>query len=199
MIQQYTRLTTDLERAEWLLPTLARVVFAGVLLFYFWVSAMTKLGDGAAGLIWLSDTAYVQIFPKAVEAVNYDASQLGLGYWLVAVIGTWSEFLLPLFITLGLLTRLSALGMIGFVLVQSYVDITGHAVGPKTTGAWFDHISGAAIADQRALWVLLLMILVVKGAGPVSVDAALAPLKNVIPACRAAPPPAPERRPVRPS
>jgi putative oxidoreductase len=178
MIQQYSRLTALLERADWLLPTLARVVFAGVLLFYFWVSAMTKFGDGFGGLIWLSDTAYVQIFPKAVEALDYDASQLGVGHKLIAVMGTWAEFLLPLLITLGLLTRLSALGMIGFVLIQSFVDITGHVVGAKTTGMWFDHISDAAIVDQRALWLLLLMILVVKGAGPVSADAALLSLRR---------------------
>ncbi|ASM71613.1 MULTISPECIES: DoxX family protein [Roseobacteraceae] len=169
MTQFYSSL---LARADWLLPTLARLIFAGVLLFYFWVSALTKLGDGITGLIWLSDTAYVQIFPKAMEAAGYDQSQLGAGHWLVAVLGTWAEFVLPLFITIGLLTRLSALGMIGFVAVQSYVDIFGHEVGAKTTGAWFDHVAGAAIADQRALWVMLLVVLVIKGAGPLSVDAA---------------------------
>ncbi|WP_028958255.1 DoxX family protein [Sulfitobacter sp. 20_GPM-1509m] len=173
MIRTYTRLTTALDRADWLLPTLARVVFVGVLLLYFWVSALTKLGEGAGGLLWLSDTAYMQIFPKAVEAAGYDAAQLGWGYRLAAVLGTWAEFLLPLCIAIGLMTRLSALGMIVFVAVQSYVDIYGHDVGAKTTGAWFDHISNAAIVDQRALWVLLLMILVVKGAGPLSLDAAL--------------------------
>ena len=157
MIRTYTRLTTALDRADWLLPTLARVVFVGVLLLYFWVS----------------DTAYMQIFPKAVEAAGYDAAQLGWGYRLAAVLGTWAEFLLPLCIAIGLMTRLSALGMIVFVAVQSYVDIYGHDVGAKTTGAWFDHISNAAIVDQRALWVLLLMILAVKGAGPLSLDAAL--------------------------
>ena len=49
MIQRYTRLTATLDRADWLLPTLARVVFVGVLLLYFWVSALTKLGDGVGG------------------------------------------------------------------------------------------------------------------------------------------------------
>ncbi|MCR8827979.1 DoxX family protein [Pseudosulfitobacter koreensis] len=173
MSQLYTRMTATLDRADGLLPTLARLVFAGVLLFYFWVSAMTKLGDGFAGLIWLSDTAYVQMFPKAMEAAGYDASQLGAGYWLVAVAGTWAEFLLPLMIVVGLLTRMSALGMIVFVGVQSYVDIFGHGVSAETIGTWFDHLAGGAIADQRAFWVLILLVLVVKGAGPISVDAAI--------------------------
>lgn len=173
MMELYTRLTSRLDRADWLLPTLARVVFAGVLLFYFWVSAMTKLGDGLGGLIWLSDTAYVQIFPKAMDAAGYDASQLGLGYWLVAVMGTWAEFLLPFLIVVGVLTRASALGMIGFIAVQSYVDVYGHGVDAATWGTWFDNVSGAAIADQRAFWVFLLMVLVIKGGGPISLDAAV--------------------------
>ena len=36
-------------RLAWLSPTLARLVFAGVLLVYFWNSARTKLGDGPLG------------------------------------------------------------------------------------------------------------------------------------------------------
>ena len=38
------------DRAEWLLPLLARLVFAGVLLTYFWASGLTKLGDGIGGI-----------------------------------------------------------------------------------------------------------------------------------------------------
>lgn len=164
-----------LERNDWALPTLARLVFAGVLFSYFWVSAKTKLGEGLAGVFQLSDSAYIQIFPKAVEAAGYDTSQLGLFHWIVALAGTWAEFVLPVLIVIGLLTRLSAIGMVGFVVVQSIVDITGHGVAGKDIGAWFDKASGALIADQRALWIMLLLILVFKGAGPLSFDRALKP------------------------
>lgn len=173
MIQLYARTTALLDRADWPLPTLARIVFAGALLFYFWISAMTKLGDGFAGLIWLSDTAYVQMFPKAMDAAGYDAGALGAGYWLVAVAGTWAEFVLPFMIAVGLFTRASALGMIVFVGVQSYVDIHGHDLRAGTIGRWFDHLADGAIADQRAFWVFVLLVLVFKGAGPVSLDAAI--------------------------
>lgn len=166
-----------LERADWILPTLARLVFAGVLLMYFWVAGMTKLGDG--GLIGIFDPAigaYAQIFPKAMEAVSYDVTQLGLFHKLVVIAGTLAEFILPLLIVIGLLTRLSALGMIGFVIIQSLTDIYGHgATDDKALGAWFDRMSDALIMDQRALWILLLLILVFKGAGPISFDRALAP------------------------
>jgi putative oxidoreductase len=84
--------------------------------------------------------------------------------------GAWAEFLLPLLLILGLFTRLAALGMIGFVMMQSLTDIFGHMVGPETVGAWFDHIPDAAILDQRALWIMLFITLICKGAGPMSLD-----------------------------
>ena len=83
--------------------------------------------------------------------------------------GTYAEYIL-LLIIIGFLTRLAAIGMIGFVVVQSIVDITGHGVGWADWGAWFDKASGALIMDQRTLWVFVLLVLVVRGAGPFSVD-----------------------------
>ena len=43
LIALHDRIFTPLERADWLLPTLARLVFAGVLLGYFWAS-LAELG-----------------------------------------------------------------------------------------------------------------------------------------------------------
>jgi putative oxidoreductase len=154
---------------DWLLPTLARVVFAGVLFSYFWTSAGTKLD----GLFTPALGAYAQIFPKQFEAVGYDVSQMGLWHRLVVLAGAWAEYLLPVLIVIGLLTRLAALGMIGFVVVQSLTDIWGHGAG---AGAWFDAASDALILDQRALWCLLLAVLILKGAGPLSADRLLRPL-----------------------
>ena len=155
-----------------LLPTLARLVFAGVLLMYYWNSGLTKLGDGILGFLQPSAGAYVQIFPKAMEAVGYDTSQLTLFHWAVVTGGTIAEFVLPLLIVIGLFTRLAAVGMIGFIVVQSLTDLFGHGgiAHEGTLGAWFDRMSDALILDQRAFWVLCLLILVLKGAGAVSVD-----------------------------
>jgi putative oxidoreductase len=149
------------------LPLLARIVFAGVLLIYFWASARTKLGSGAFGL---SDGAYIQIFPKTTEAFGYDFSRFTFFHDLVVFAGTWAEFILPLLILVGLATRLAALGMIGFVLVQSLVDVTGHGLGGADLGAWFDRASDALILDQRGLWIFLLLALVMTGGGALSVD-----------------------------
>jgi putative oxidoreductase len=157
----------------WILPTLARLVFAATLLRYFWASAATKLGDGPLGLFNPGVGAYFQIFPKKTDAVYGDVSQLGWFEYAVVLGGTVAEYLLPLLLVVGLLTRLSALGMIGFVLVQSLTDIYGHNVDAATIGSWFDRGSGALILDQRAFWVFLLIVLAVKGAGPLSLDAVI--------------------------
>ncbi|MDP4031782.1 MAG: DoxX family membrane protein [Pseudorhodobacter sp.] len=167
LISIYENLTRWLDAlAPVVLPTLARLVFAGVLLIYFWSSAQTKL----AGPLTPSAGAYIQIFPRAIEAFGYDFSKLGLFHRVVVLAGTWAEFALPLLIVLGLLTRLAALGMVGFVTVQSFTDVLGHGVAGDDLGAWFDAASGALILDQRALWLCLLAVLVFKGAGPLSLD-----------------------------
>lgn len=158
----------------WFLGLLARLVFAAVLLVYYLNSAGTKVGDGIAGFFSIGDNAYFQILPSVVEAYGYDASQVPFfPYDIIVFAGTYAEFLLPILIVLGLFTRLASLGMIGFILVQSYVDIAFHGADAKTIGSWFDRFADAAILDQRALWVFLLLTLVVKGAGMVSLDSVL--------------------------
>ncbi|MEL6595664.1 MAG: DoxX family protein [Pseudomonadota bacterium] len=171
IISLHNRAANGLSRsADWVTPTAARLIFAAVLFSYYWSSATTKLGDGILGFLRPSSGAYIQIFPKAVEAVGYDTSQLGAFHWLVVVAGTWAEFILPVLIVLGLLTRLASIGMIGFIAVQTLVDITGHNLAAADIGAWFDKGASSLIADQRALWVFLLLVLVFRGAGPLSLD-----------------------------
>ena len=152
--------------SPWLLTTLARFLFAALLLNYFWRSAWTKFD----GIFSLSLGAYVQIFPKAMEAVGYDPGQLSFIHTLIALAGSYAEVILPALLLIGLLTRLAALGMIGFVTVQSIVDIVGHDLVSKDVGRWFDGDPGSLILDQRALWVFLFLFIVFKGAGPYSVD-----------------------------
>jgi len=156
---------------SWLPGLLARLVFAAVLLVYFYNSALKKVGDGALGLLTVTDNAYFQILPPVVEQYGYDASQIPLFPWdIIVYLGTYSEFILPALIILGLFTRLAALGMIVFIAVQSYVDIAFHGADAETIGAYFDRFSDAVILDQRALWVFLLAYLVIHGAGKVSLD-----------------------------
>ena len=137
LVTYYLRFCALMARADWLVPTLARLVFAGVLLSYFWVSGLTKLGDGLFGIFMPSAGAYAQIFPRAMEAVGYDHGQLGVLHWLVVLAGTWAEFLLSFLIVTGLLTRLAALGMIGFVALQTLTDLFGHGAIAEPGGKWF--------------------------------------------------------------
>lgn len=175
LISRLNSLAAPLGRLDRALPDVARVSFAAVLLNYFWASGLTKLGEGVFGFLSPSVGAYAQIFPKQMEAVLYDTSQLGAFHWAVVVAGTWAEFILPALLVLGLLTRYAALGMIGFITVQSLTDLYGHGAidHAETVGKLFDRLPDAVILDQRLLWVFLLLTLVIKGGGMLSLDRAL--------------------------
>jgi len=170
MIALYDRTTHMLNAsADSILPTLARFVFAATLLFYFWASGLTKF-DGTPFTPGIG--GYAQIFPKAMEAVGFDASQLSIYHWAVVVAGTLAEFILPLMLVVGAFTRFAALGMVGFVIVQSLTDLYGHGgiAHTETLGVWFDRLPTSAILDQRAFWMVVLVTLVLKGGGPLSID-----------------------------
>jgi putative oxidoreductase len=182
LLSLYSRAANGLNRSDWLLPSFARFLFAASLFGYFWASAKTKLGDGILGLFSPSTGAYAQIFPKAFEAVGYDASQFGIFHWAVVMAGTYAEFVLPILIVLGLFTRLAALGMIGFVVVQTLTDLYGHGGinHIETLGAWFDRLPDGIVLDQRGFWMLLLVTLVMKGAGPLSGDRLLTMVRGPV-------------------
>jgi putative oxidoreductase len=61
--------------------------------------------------------------------------------------------------------------MIGFVGVMSLTDIYGHGIDAQTIGALFDGDPYAVIADQRLLWVIMLVVLMATGGGTFSLDA----------------------------
>lgn len=151
----------------WFIATAARVIFASVLLQFFWSSGKTKLGDS---IFELSLGAYAQVFPKKLEALGYDISQMSGFDTLVVFAGTYAEFLLPAMVVLGLFTRLASIGMIGFIGVMTIVDITGHGLDAGTIGVMFDRLPYGLIADQRLMWVFVLVIPIIMGAGPLSVD-----------------------------
>ncbi len=171
LLALYDRITVGLDAiAPAVLPSVARLVFAATLFTYYLNAGFAKLGDGFLGLFAPGAGAYVTIFPRQFEAVGYDVSQFGFIHWVVAFAGTWGEIILPLLIVAGLFTRIAAAGMIVVVLVQSWVDIVGHGLAEADIGSWFDNLPTAVVLDQRAFWVVLLLILVFRGAGPLSVD-----------------------------
>ena len=157
--------------AGWFTGLAARFTFASVLFFYYFHSGTQKLGDGFLGLFSPSLGAYASILPTQMEQVGYEPSALAFFPWHVIVFaGTWTEIILPILIVIGLFSRIAAIGMIIFVVVQSYVDITGHLIDPASIGAMFDRLSDGVIYDQRLLWVTLLVLIVVNGPGKLSAD-----------------------------
>ena len=157
--------------ADWLPGLLARLVFASVLFVYYLNSAQTKVGEGLLGFFQLRPGAYIQIlgFP-ALDAVGGDPAALSLFQKLTVLAGTYAEFALPILVVIGLFSRLAALGMMGFVAVQSLVDVTIHELDEKSVGAPFDRFPDAVIWDQRMLWLFPLAYLVLRGPGLISVD-----------------------------
>lgn len=177
LITLHTAVFDRIERLEpAILPTLARFIFAAVLFIYYWNSAVLKLGDGGIGSLFAPNAnMFGQMLPRAAEAVLWDITQATAGQKAIMLAGTWGEFILPVLLVLGLLTRYAAIGMIGFIAVQSWVDLFGHGGidSAETLGAWFDNLPDGIILDQRAFWIFLLLYLVFRGAGPVSLDALL--------------------------
>lgn len=155
-----------------MLSTPARLVFLMTLAPYYWVSAQTKLGDGFWGFLNPSDGAYYQIFPHAYEAAGFDKTAMALWQDLMVLAGTWGEFILPFLLIIGFMTRATAIGMIGFVIVQTVVDLFGHGAinDPVALGAFFDKNPSSLLTDQRLLWIMLLFVPVIHGGGIISVD-----------------------------
>ncbi len=160
---------------SWATGLFARFVFASVLMNFFVNSARAKLIDptgqgGALDFLTVEPIAIRQIAPEAFKAAGGDTSQIDLLTWLVAYAGTYAEFLLPIFVVIGLFTRLSSIAMIGFIGVMTYVDVFGHGARFDLS-KMFDGRANDNFVDQRLLWLFPLVYLVIRGAGLVSLDA----------------------------
>lgn len=154
----------------WFVELSARLVFAAVLLPYYLNSAATKPGEGVFGILAPSAGAFAQILPAVAERYVYDTSAIPVLPWhLIVIAGTLAEFVLPVLIVAGLFARPAALGMIAFMLVQTWVDLAFHGAA---LGAPFDGQPGDLV-DQRLLWLFVLGVLAVRGAGAISLDAVL--------------------------
>ncbi len=169
----YSGFFGSIERAldGWFTGFAARFTFCSVLGLYYLNSGWLKFGDGVFGFLSPGDGAYATIIPSVMDAAGYDIEAIPFFPWyLIVLAGTLAEVLLPIMIALGLFTRIAALGMIVFIVVQSYVDIVFHGLEPKFVGTMFDRVQDAVIYDQRLLWIFVLVVLVIKGGGKLSLD-----------------------------
>lgn len=111
----------------------------------FWRSGQTKIEEGS----WftISENAYY-LFQEEYKGVPLPPN-------LAAVMATVSEHLFPIMLVLGLFTRLSAAALLGMTMViQVFVY----------PDAWW---------PAHSLWTALALVLIVRGGGFLSLDAAL--------------------------
>ncbi|MGF1445992.1 MAG: DoxX family protein [Pikeienuella sp.] len=118
---------------NWLLGLAARAVFAGTLFVYFYNSFLTKVDAANGDYFTVRDSAFIQIYgDKVFEAVQYDFSSLAFWPWgFIVYLGTYAEIVLPVLIILGFMTRIASLGMLIFIGVMTYKDITGEVLPPS--------------------------------------------------------------------
>lgn len=129
---------------DWALTIIARL---GIF-FVFWPSAQSKLGGDT---IMGQKLAFWNISDSTFMRFEYKYHVPLLPSELAAYLATWGEFFFSLGILLGLLTRLSSLGLLVVSLVILYVN----------TGDW----------PTILLWAGLLLYLLKNGGGAFSVDA----------------------------
>lgn len=142
------RLLNHYDRAvEWagcrIAESLTLLLTRIVLAGVFWRSGRSKIGDGT----WfsISDTTYY-LFREEYRGVPLPGD-------LAAVMATVSEHLFPVLLVIGLLTRLSALALLAMtMMIQIFVY----------PDAWW---------QVHALWVVMALALITRGAGAISLDA----------------------------
>ncbi|MEM7620238.1 MAG: DoxX family protein [Pseudomonadota bacterium] len=157
---------------DWFLGITARLFFCSVLFWYFINSAFTKVGATFPDTLIPTDSAYIQILgEKLFEQYSFSAAQIPVfPYKIIVFLGTYTEFILPVLILIGLFTRFTAVAFIFFIFVLTYVDITQHGVDVKTIGEIFDRVHNSEISDQRLLWTFPLLYLILRGPGVLSLD-----------------------------
>lgn len=113
---------------------------------------------GIASIFFLSGRTKVEglltLTPSTYDLFQSEYALPWVSPYLAAHIATYSEHMFPLLLVLGLFTRLSALALLGMTLV---IEIF---VYPD---AWPTHLS----------WAGLLLLLIARGAGKLSLDWAL--------------------------
>lgn len=116
----------------------------------FWRSARTKVDEGS----WLSisDTTYF-LFDEEYAGLPLPSD-------IATPLATYTEHLFPVLLVLGLFTRFSALALLVMTMVIQIF------VYPE---AWW---------SVHMIWVALALILIVRGGGALSLDAALLKMRG---------------------
>jgi putative oxidoreductase len=163
--------------ASWLPALFARLAFGVVLAGYYWQSALGRFAEGLAAPLRLNEAAYAEVLPLVAQAHAAVGDPVPTLPWaLVVALVSWAEIILPGLILVGLATRVAALAMVLVVLAGGVTQRLQAGVSPLpgALGGLFD-ADPSGFLDQRLLWLVPLMALMIRGAGQVSLDRLFGP------------------------
>lgn len=153
----------------------SRAVFAAVLLPWFVIGAMSKIGGLTLSLgptvdgLPLSLGAFFAYVPGQVGNLSAGLPHFGAGTQAYVGLMVAAELLLPIVIVLGLWARAAAV-----VLTLHQILLLLTAESATDRGAAFDASPFDMMPDQLLLWIMLLAPVALFGAGPLSADAVAA-------------------------
>jgi len=150
---------------------MSRAAFAAILLPWFLIGGLTKVGGLSMSMgptvdgLPLSLGAYFAYAPERIGSLDAGLPDFDGPTQVLVGLMVLLELALPVLIVLGLLTRpaviLLALHQTVFFLRSTSTD---------DFGALFDASPFDMVPDQLLLWVMLIAPLALFGAGPYSVD-----------------------------
>lgn len=166
--------STSLESRVAVLCLMSRSAFAAILLPWFVIGGLTKVGGLSMSMgptvdgLPLALGAYYAYVPDQIGALDAGLPDFDILTQVYVGLMVLFEIALPVLIVLGLLTRFSVVllalhQMMFFTLSATTADF----------GALFDASPFDMFPDQLLLWVMLMDPLALFGAGPLSVDDAL--------------------------
>lgn len=130
-----------------ILDSLGNVLDLGIRLYLakvFFLSGLTKIRDWDTTLTLFQEEYHVPVVPPE----------------LAAFMGTAGELVLPVFLTLGLATRLAAFGLT-FVNIMAVVSY------------WYVLKGAEPALAQHVYWGVLILVVLLHGPGKLSLDAIL--------------------------
>ncbi|MBR7628063.1 MULTISPECIES: DoxX family protein [Aeromonas] len=131
---------------------------------YFWPLALIRI---SFGLFFFASGLNKLIQPANQEAMLHTMIAAGLPYpALMAIFVATCETLFGVLLTLGLLTRLSALALL-VINTVALVTIGLHQIPANVTGLeWYSWL----LYLPESVYILLCILLVVQGCGPWGID-----------------------------
>lgn len=160
-------------RVVWLC-LISRGAFAAILLPWFAIGGLTKVGGLSMSMgptvegLPLALGAYYAYAPDQIGALDMGLPSFDIVTQVYVGLMVLAEVALPVLIVLGLLTRFSVV----LLVLHQIIFFTLNASNTDF-GALFDASPFNMFPDQLLLWVMLMAPLALFGAGPLSVDDAL--------------------------